>query len=208
MIEATNGADDGSREPAAPAPPELKQGDGLAETILREDRSRTWRLMNNFRLMSVWDFVVSVDLTALWRRHLVWAKEDGDELLEIVTSRFASSNVFLSLMFSSEVGTFFSPSGIVTSVRDALSVGPTANNLKYSTGIVLIVSIIVTGSAILANFTAYGIFRGLAEANAHLVLRSTMGLYAAQLPSRLTVLSIYLFFAWLSTCSVFGPFRL
>lgn len=198
MIESAIPENEISCEPVA-APPELKQGDGLADTILREDRSLSWRLINNVRLMSPPDFLFSIDLSALWRHHLVWAKEDGKELLDIVTGRFASSNVFLSLMFIAEVGTYFSPSGIGTTVRTALYGGPAANNLEYSTGITLIISMIVTGTAILANFTAYGIIRSIDDVNAHLVLRSAMGLYAAQLPNRLTALSIYIFFAWLRT---------
>jgi hypothetical protein len=68
--------------------------------------------------------------------------------------------------------------------------------LRYATGIVLIVSIILTGSAVLANYTALGVFRCLGHENAAMVLRSDIGLYAAQLPSRLTFLSIITFFAW------------
>jgi hypothetical protein len=31
----------------------------------------------------MFEYVVSVDLTSAWRRHLVWSKKDGDELLRV-----------------------------------------------------------------------------------------------------------------------------
>lgn len=160
-------------------------------------RSSTWRFVQKLRLLSVSDLFYSSDLTALWRRHLVWSHKDGKELLEIVTGRFASTQIFLSLLFAAEVGTYFSPSRIVTDVRNALRTGPYVGDpLRYATGIVLIISIILTGSAVLANYTALGVFRCLSHENAPIVLRSDVGLYAAQLPSRLTFLSIIHFFAW------------
>lgn len=165
--------------------------------ILHMKRSSTWRFVQKLRLMSISDLFYSVDLTALWRRHVVWSHKDGKGLLEIVTGRFASTQIFLSLLFAAEVGTYFSPSRIVTDVRSALRTGPYVGDpLQYATGIVLIVSIILTGSALLANYTAFGVFRCLSPENAAIVLRSDVGLYAAQLPSRLTFVAIITFFAW------------
>jgi hypothetical protein len=167
------------------------------EEILHMKRSSTWRFIHKLKVLSISDLFYSVDLTALWRRHVVWSHKDGKDLLEIVTGRFATTQIFLSLLFAAEVGTYFSPSRIVTDVRNALRTGPYVGNpLRYATGIVLIVSIILTGSAVLANYTALGVFRCLGHENAAMVLRSDIGLYAAQLPSRLTFLSIITFFAW------------
>jgi hypothetical protein len=167
------------------------------EDILHISRSSTWRFLHKLRLLSLSDLLYSTELTALWRRHLVWSHKDGKELLEIVTGRFASTQIFLSLLFAAEVGTYFSPSRIVTDVRNALRTGPHVGKpLEYATGILLIISIILTGSAVLANYTALGVFRCLSRENAAIVLRSDVGLYAAQLPSRLTFLSIISFFAW------------
>lgn len=160
-------------------------------------RSKLWRLIQTWRLLAFSDIFYSTDLTALWRRHLVWSHKDSKELLEIVTNRFASTQIFLSLLFAAEVGTYFSPSRIVTDVRDALRTGPNEGSpLEYATGIVLIISIILTGSAVLANYTAMGVFKCLSAENAATVLRSDVGLYAATLPSRLTFLAILTFFAW------------
>lgn len=167
------------------------------EEILHMQRSRVWRWMQTWRLLHFSDILYSTDLTALWRRHLVWSHKDAKELLDIVTGRFATTQIFLSLLFAAEVGTYFSPSRIVTDVRNALRTGPHVGSpTEYATGIVLIISIILTGSAVLANYTAMGVFRCVSPENAATILRSDVGLYAATLPSRLTFLSIITFFAW------------
>jgi hypothetical protein len=129
----------------------------------------------------------------------LWSKKnDGRVLLELVTSRFTSTLTLLSLLFSAEVGTYFSPSGLVTDVRASLKQGPGEDNmLTYMTGSVLIASIIITASAILANYSALLLFKSVDPANASVILRSDVGVYSAQLPSRLTVVSIYLFVFWL-----------
>jgi hypothetical protein len=49
----------------------------------------------------------------------------------------------------------------------------------------------------MANYSALGIFKSISKENAPTILRSSVGLYAAQLPSRLTFLAIYFFFAFL-----------
>ena len=170
--------------------------------ILTTPRTYTWRVIEQFRLLNFQDYYISVELTSLWRRHLVWSHKsakDTKELLEIVTGRFASTQIFLSLLFAAEVGTYYSPSYIVTNVRDSLRSGPWTEPLKYATGFMLIVSIILTGAAVLANYTAFGVFRCVGHENASMILRSDMGLYAATLPSRLTFLSIVTFLTWNGT---------
>lgn len=165
---------------------------------VQKKRSRLWMLVEGAKVMSPLDYIISTDLSALWRRHLVWAKKDGNQLLDIVVGRYGNSMVFMSLLFGAAVGTYFSPSGIVTGIRTALEKGfVTGYKLEYATGVTLQVSIILTGSAVFANFTAWGVFRTIGKQNAPIILRCNSGLYAAQLPSRLTVLGIYTFFAWL-----------
>ena len=51
---------------------------------------------------------------------IVWSKKNGDDLKKIVTERFASSTVFLSLLFSSEMGVLYSPSDPGKDIRAAL----------------------------------------------------------------------------------------
>lgn len=143
---------------------------------------------------TIFEFIVSVDLSNVWRQHLVWSKKNGDDLKKIVTERFASSTVFLSLLFSSEMGVLYSPSDPGKDLRAALK------NKEYDTtvywlGIAICFAIFFSVSALVANFTAMGIFSSLSEQNAPIVLRSTLGLYSAQLPSRLVTGAIYLFFA-------------
>ena len=170
-----------------------------AREILKKPRSNLWRLWQEFRLIKPKDLFFSVELTSMWRRHLVWSHKGASgskEMLEIVTGRFASTQIFLALLFAAEIGTYYSPSKIVTDVRDSLRNGPTVDPLGYATGFMLIVSIILTGSAVLANYTAFGVFRCVGQENAATILRSEIGLYAATLPSRLTFFSILTFFAW------------
>jgi len=171
------------------------------EEVLHANRSRAWRIWQKHMLLN-WpvDLFYSSDLTALWRRHLVWSHKNHRELLEITLNRFQSTQIFLSLLFAAEVGTYFSPSRIVTDVRNALRTGPYEGSaLEYATGIMLILSIIITGAAVLANYTAFGVFRCVSQENAAVILRSDVGLYAATLPSRLTFASIITFFAWNGT---------
>ena len=150
--------------------------------------------------VNVLGHVVPIDLTARWRRHLVWAKTaDAAQLRQVVTARFTSATVFLTLLVSAELGTFFSPSRVVEEVRTALE-DDAWSSLDFWIGIVLSASIFFATAALLANFTALSIFIVVGDAQAALVLRSSMGLYAAQLPSRLVMGSIYLFFAWIGTC--------
>jgi hypothetical protein len=109
-------------------------GDEIIDKILRKDRSRAWRFAHKLFVLHPFDAFFAVDLNALWRSHLVWAKKDGNLLLELITARFATTNIFLSLLFSAEVGTYFSPSGICTQVRLALRQGPwRANKVEYAT---------------------------------------------------------------------------
>ena len=142
------------------------------------------------------EYIVSVDLTGLWRRHLVWSKKDGDDLLRIVVARYQSTTVFMSLLVSAEFGVFFSPSQVVEILRQSLSDPDEEFSLKYWTGIFLLLSIFVSISALVANFTAWQIFLVLGKQNAPIILRSSMGLYAAQLPNRLVMVSIYLLVVW------------
>jgi hypothetical protein len=105
---------------------------------------------------------------------MVWAKKDGGELLQIVTARYQSTAIVLSLLVSAEIGTFFSPSRIVSEVRVALREDE-RTTLEFWTGIVLIISIFFSVAALIANFTAWSIFSGLSKQNAAIILRSSIG---------------------------------
>ncbi|CAB9510573.1 expressed unknown protein [Seminavis robusta] len=142
---------------------------------------------------SPWEYLITVDLSNTWRRHLVWSKKNGDELKNVVTQRFASSTVFLSLLFSSELSILYTPSDPGNDIRVAL-LARDYRSAEYWTGVVICFAIFFSVTALVANFTATSIFSSLSKENAPIVLRSTLGLYAAQLPSRLVTGAIYLFF--------------
>jgi len=122
--------------------------------------------------------------------------DNAKQLLQVVTARFTSTTVFLTLLVSAEVGTFFSPSRPVEEVRTALE-KDAYDTLDFWVAIALSVGIFCAVVALFANFTAWSIFIVLSPENAALILRSSVGLYAAQLPNRLVVASIYTFFLWI-----------
>ena len=165
---------------------------------LHQKQSHWWRKLFWNGLPADWTgHFVPVDLTGKWRRHMVWAKTaDSKQLMQVVTARFTSTTVFLTLLVSAELGTFFSPSRPVEEVRTALE-QDAYDTLDFWVGIALSVSIFCAVAALFANFTAWSIFIVLSPENAALILRSSVGLYAAQLPSRLVIASIYSFFAWI-----------
>eukprot|EP00977_Amphora_coffeiformis_P016602 scaffold5169_cov172-Amphora_coffeaeformis.AAC.33 len=167
-----------------------------AEALHRK-QSQPWRKLFWNGLPADWTgHFVSVDLSARWRRHLVWAKSDAKQLLQVVTARFTSTTVFLTLLVSAELGTFFSPSRPVEEVRTALE-NDAFDTLDFWVAIALSVGIFCAVAALFANFTAWSIFVVLSPENAALILRSSVGLYAAQLPNRLVIASIYTFFVWI-----------
>jgi len=48
------------------------------------------------------EYLLPLDLSSIFRRHLVWAKGDGTELLRLVAARFTNTTVFISLLLSAE----------------------------------------------------------------------------------------------------------
>lgn len=165
-----------------------------------EKRSYWWRFGQKARLLSFTDFFITTDLTGQWRHHLV-RYYSHKPLQEIVMGRYGPTMLVLSLLLGSEINVFFSPSDIATGVRHAMASASSSSDdddfLQLVTGFVMIASIVVTFSALLANYTAMGVFATVHPANAAIIYRSDVGLYAAQLPARMTVLSFYLFVTWM-----------
>lgn len=116
-------------------------------------------------------------------------------LKNAVTSRFASNMVFMSLLLGAEISVLFSPSRPAQYFRQALEESQYFA-VYFWAGIFLCISIGLTLSTLLANFTAWAIIGAVSSENSHAVLRSSIGLYAAQLPARLAVLSVYCFVIW------------
>lgn len=103
--------------------------------------------------------------------------------------------VILSLFLSIEVSTLFSPSDSATEVRAALRSNDYFD-MKFAIGIIIILDIILTLMAILAAFTAWAMVSAIGDKNVHYIIRSSIGLYATQLPSRMLVAATYLFLTW------------
>jgi len=157
---------------------------------------------NRWRLLWIgipgrwYDHFVSSDLSAVWRRHLIWSKPAGRSLREALTQRFASTTVFLSLILGTEIRTLFSPSTPANDVRLALKARE--YSLEYFAGVALCLSIFFSIAALIANFTSWGIYTVVGDENLKLIARSSIGLYGAQLPNRLVVLVIYSFYLWVA----------
>lgn len=133
----------------------------------------------------------TVDQQAVWRRHLIWSKRDSKELRTLLTMRFSSNAVFLSLLMSSEIAILFSPSEPADIVRTALKNMDLSVN--FFAGLILCVSIVIAVAALYATFSAWAIVSTVSDGNTHTVIRSSLGLYCCSLPSRLIVCSIYFF---------------
>lgn len=71
---------------------------------------------------------------------MVWSKTEGDDLKAIVTGRYSSATVFLSLLFSTEMGVIYSPSNPAERIRNALADRQT-NTVEFWTGIVLCIAV-------------------------------------------------------------------
>jgi len=89
----------------------------------------------------------------------------------------------------------FSPSQPADTFREALK-NESYGDGNFWAGIVLCISIGLTLSTLVANFTAWAIIGAVSPHNSHAILRSSVGFDAAQLPARLVILSIYCFVAW------------
>jgi len=147
--------------------------------------------LNKFR-----ERFISIDHFPLWRRHLVWAKKSGEKLRDHMTQRFATNMVFMGLFLTTELGVLFSPCDISTELRDTLQMENGHKKLIFYAGVFLIFSVFLTFFALLATFTAWAIISSISDSNSHCILRSSIGITAAQLPSRLVAASIYTFFVW------------
>lgn len=140
------------------------------------------------------DHFISIDMSGLWRRHVIWSKPSVRDLRQGLIQRFASTTVLLSVIVAAEIGVMSSNSKPADDVRDALK--DKDYGLEWWTGVALAVATFVSIGALIANFTAWAIFTAVSDANLKLIARSSIGLYGAQLPNRLVVCVLYLFFIW------------
>ena len=153
----------------------------------------TWKRL--YGLPRWYEYFVSVDNFPIWRRHLAWSHHDGDKLRDHMTQRFASNMVFMALLLTSDVAVLFSPSNPSEKMRQGLLSG-NIYDLNYWAGVLVCTSLFLIFVSLVATFSAWAMVSSIAANNAHSILRSSVGLYATQLPSRTIVLSIYAFYTW------------
>jgi hypothetical protein len=160
----------------------------------RDYSTKTWTSL--LELLKLREYIVTVDHFSIWRRHLAWAMENGKDLREYMTQRYASSMVFMSLLLSIELGVLFNSAGVTTDVRHAL-LEERHTSVAFWAGMSIILSAILTLLSLISTFTAWTMVSSVSEENAHCIFRSSIGQYCAELPGRFIVSSIYSFLAWL-----------
>jgi hypothetical protein len=161
----------------------------------RDVTAQTWTSV--LSLVKWREFVITVDHFSIWRRHLAWAIENGKDLRDYMTQRYASSMVFMSLLLSTELSVLFNSAGVTTAIRQAL-LHEQHGSPSFWAGIAILISAILTLLSLISTFTAWTMVSAVSEANAHCILRSSIGQYAAELPGRFIVGSIYSFLVWFS----------
>jgi hypothetical protein len=160
----------------------------------RDYSTETW--MSLIGVLKAREFVITVDHFSIWKRHLAWAMENGKDLREYVCQRYASSMVFMSLLLSTELSVLFNSAEVTTAVRQSLR-DQRHDTISFWAGILVMCSAILTILGLLSSFTAWTMVSAVSDANAHCILRSSVGQYVAELPGRFIVGSIYTFILWL-----------
>jgi hypothetical protein len=167
----------------------LKQRTSSLDTRRDYSHNTWWSLLV---LLKVREYFVTVDNFSIWRRHLAWAMENGKDLRAYMTQRYGSSMVFMSLLLSTELSILFNSAPVTTKVREALREGH-HGSISFWAGFMIMISALLTVLSLIALFTAWGMVNSIDENNAHCIFRSSIGQYAAELPGRLIVCSIYFF---------------
>ena len=153
--------------------------------------------MSLLGLLNPLEYFVTVNHSALWQKHVAWAKPDGAELRNYITSRYSTNMVLLSLILAAEINVFFNPSRELTELRAMLADTKYATlSIKFWIGHLLLLDIYVTLMGLVATFTLWGMISSISDRNAHCLLRSSIGQYVISLPPRLVVASLYLFLLW------------
>lgn len=177
------------RNSSSDRPLPLKQRTS-SSTDRRDFTHNTWTSL--LVLIKFREFFVTVDNFSIWRRHLAWAFENGKDLRAYMTQRYASNMVFMSLMLSTELGVLFNSAEVTMQVRVDLREGH-HGTISFWAGLFIIISALLIILSLMSTFTAWAMVSSIDDANAHCILRSSIGQYAAELPGRLIVCSIYSF---------------
>lgn len=154
-----------------------------------------WRPLWIGVIDNFWEHFIGLETSTLWRRHSIWSKKNGRDLREGLVQRFSSITIFLSVIVAAEIGVITSPSKPVENVRIALA-NNDLNSFEFWTGVALSMATYASIAALMANYSAWAVFDSVSEENLKLIARSSIGIYAAQLPNRLLIFVNYLFLAW------------
>lgn len=144
---------------------------------------------------SIGEHFIGVDNRASWGCHVVMAKETGKHLRAGLMQRFTSTTIFLSVILATEIGVMTSPAKPADQVRVAMG-DARYGSLEFWTGVALCMGILLSISALIANYSAWAIFAAVGEENLTMIARSSLGLYAHTLPKRLITSVVYLFLLW------------
>lgn len=153
-------------------------------------------------LLQPLDYVVAPNFASLWQKHVAWAKPNGANLKQYITGHYASIMILLSLLLSASISVFFSNSPELVQMRAILAQQTQLEhhfltNLKFWTGLLILLGIFVTLLGLVTTFTLWSMISAISNANAHCVVRCTLGQYAISLPPRLVVASLYIFLLWM-----------
>jgi len=125
---------------------------------------------------------------------------NGQILKSCITQKYNSISVISSLILAGQIAVFFSPAPICETMRTTLK-SPSFDEVQdrriYCWGFSLLVGIFLSLVTIFTTFSAWGMMAAVQDCNAHAVLRSSIGLYATQLPLIFFVLSFFNFMLWL-----------
>jgi hypothetical protein len=101
------------------------------------------------------EFLVTVDHSQIWRKHVAWSKPEGQDLRNYTTQRFSSNMVFMSLILAAEINVLFNSSTVVTDIR-AQMISGNYWSLEHTIGFLVLLSACVTVIALVSTFTAWG----------------------------------------------------
>lgn len=183
-----------NRTTSSSRPLPLKQRTSSVDT--RRDYSMQ-TVLSLIGLIKLREYFITVDNFSIWRRHLAWAFENGADLSAYMTQRFASSMVFMSLLLGAELNVLFNSAAVTTSMRRELF-AENVFSIEFWAGITILVSVVLTILSLISTFTAWGMVSSIGQNNAHCILRSSIGQYAAELPGRFIVTAVYSFLLWVA----------
>jgi len=192
--ESLNSSTRSTLSQTAPRPLPLKQRTSSIDA--RRDYS-VQTVFSLLGLLKAREYFITVDNFSIWRRHLAWAIQNGADLRSYMTQRFASSMVFMSLLLGAELNVLFNSAAVTTSMRRELF-AENFYSIEFWAGMTILVSVILTILSLISTFTAWGMVSSVSDANAHCILRSSIGQYVAELPGRFIVTAVNSFLIWVA----------